>query len=222
MISLSDYCVGDGVTDCKAGFDAAVAACVNTRVLFVPKGHYRFLSPPAAITKALNIAGEGKGVSWLVRDYSGLGGYFLKVTGGTDPYGGGSITDLSLYTGPLGIDGIAVWVLAHPDADPNVMSLNPHGLLIDNVTVGRWTTGGTWAFGIYLDGSQNPGPGAPGIRAVAIRNTVVAAYTNYPLYLNTAFGTRMTDVDGYVGGPYVIGQTGSSNTTLISGTLTLG
>lgn len=222
MISLADYCVGDGVTDCKTGFDAAVAACTNTRILFVPKGRYRFLSPPAAITLALNIVGEGKGASWLVRDYSGQGGYFLKVAGGTDPYGGGSVSNLSLYTGPLGSDGIAVWVVASPDTDTSVLTKNPHGLLIDNIQIGRWSTaGGTWAYGIYLDGSQNPGPGAPGIRCVAVRNVSIAAHTLFPVYLNTAIATRLTDVDARVG-PTVIGQTGSSNTTLTSGTLTLG
>jgi hypothetical protein len=216
--------VGDGITDNTATFNSAVAqVCSNstTRTLVLPPGHYRFGSPPAAIPCALNIQGEGKGVTWLIRDYSGQGGYFLKITGGQDSYGGGSIRDLSIYTSPNGTDGIAVWVLASPDMDPTVLSKNPHGLLIDNVQIGRYSTaGGTWAFGVYLDGSQNPGTGgtAPGIRAVAIRNTSVAVTTT-PLYLYMAYGTRLTNIDCYAGGTS-IGQTNSSNTAITSATCT--
>jgi hypothetical protein len=217
--------VGDGITDNTGTFNAAVAqvcASSTTRTLVLPPGHYRFGSPPAAIPCALNLQGEGKGVTWLIRDYSGQGGYFLKITGGQDSYGGGSIRDLSIYTSPNGTDGIAIWVLASPDTDITVLSKNPHGLLIDNVQIGRYGATGSWTFGIYLDGSQNPGPGAPGIRAIAIRNTSVAVFTSYPIYLYNAYGTRMTNVDGYVAlgsGQYAIGCTGSSNTTLTTGTL---
>jgi len=212
------------VTDNTATFNAAVAqvcASADTRTLIIPPGHYRFSSPPAAIPCALNLIGEGKGSTWLIRDYSGQGGYFLKVTGGLDTYGGGSIRDLSIYTSPNGTDGIAIWVLAHQDTDPTVLSTNPHGILIDNVQIGRYASTGSWAYGIYLDGSQNPGAGgtAPGIRVVAIRNTVVATHTLFPYYLNMAYGTRLENVDAYVG-PTVIGNANSSNTVLFSGTCT--
>ncbi len=226
MISLMDYVTPDGVSDCKAGFDAALTALAATssRTLLVPAGVYRFLSPPAPITCALNLVGEGKAVSWLIRDYTGLGNYLLKIVGGQDWYGGGSIRDLSFGAGPGSSGGICVYILPHSETDPTVLSKNPHGLLIDNTQIGRFTTdGGTWAFGIYLDGSQNPGTNgaAPGARAIAIRNTSVSGHTTAPVYLYNAYGTRMTDVDAYIG-PTVIGQTGSANTILRSGTCTLG
>lgn len=226
MISLADYCTPDGVTDCKAGFDSALVtlAATTSRTLSVPAGVYRFLSPPEPITCAVNLVGEGKAVSWFIRDYTGLGNYFLKFVGGQDWYGGGCIKDLSFGAGPGSSGGICVYVVPHSETDPTVLSKNPHGLLIDNIQIGRFTTtGGTWSFGIYLDGSQNPGTNgtAPGARAIAIRNVSVSGYTSYPVYLYNAYGTRMTNVDGYVGGAYTVGQTNSSNTTLTSGTLTL-
>jgi hypothetical protein len=228
LAALAYTGVGDGVTDNTATFNAAVAqvcASTTTRTLYMPAGKYRFGSPPNAIPCALNLVGEGKAVTWLIRDYSGMGEYFLKIIGGQDTYGGGSIRDLAIYTSPNGIGGIAIWVLPSPDVDPTVLTKNPHGLLIDNVQIAKWSTaGGSWAFGIYLDGTHNPGPGAIGARAIAIRNTSVSSFTVYPVYLNMAYGTRMTEVDAYIalgGGQYLVGCTNSSNTTLTSGTLTV-
>ena len=217
--------VGDGVTDNTASFNAAVAqvcASTTTRTLIIPNGQYRFGSPPAPIPCALNLIGEGKSVTWLLRDYTGMGNYFIQYTKGNDLYGGGSIRDLTIATTPNGIGGIAIWVTPYPDTDTTQTAKNPHGLLIDNVQIGRTIAGGSWAFGVYLDGSNNPGPGAPGIRAVAIRNTSVSGFTTYPVYLYNAYGTRMSDVDAYIAlgsGVYAVGCTGSSNTLLTSGTL---
>ena len=219
---LTDYCVPDGISDCKAGFDQAVKDLAQTpfRTLTVPAGTYRFLSPPASITCALNLVGEGKAVSWFMPDY--VGQYFLQIRGGIDHYGGGSIRDCSFA--PLQNVAIAVWVLPHPETDPTVQSKNPHGLLIDNIQIGRYApTGGTWGYGIYLDGSQNPSVNgtAPGIRVVAVRNTSISSHTVAPMWLYMAYGTRMMNVDAYVG-PTTIGQNLSSNTLLYSGTCSLG
>lgn len=203
--------VGDGVADNTATFNAAVAdVCASsvTRTLQIPVGHFRFATPPAAIPCALNLQGEGKATTWLVRDYSGNGGYFLKVTGGQDTYGGGSIRDLSIYTSPNGADGIAIWVLAHQDADPNVLSTNPHGLLIDNVQIGRYMAGGGWAYGVYLDGSQNPGSNgtAPGIRSIILRNVSSAVASVYNFAALTGYGLKLFGVDCYGGGGVWLGS----------------
>ena len=197
--------IGDGIADNTATFNAAVAeACSSpsTRTLIIPVGKYRFGSPPDAIPCALNIRGEGKAVTWLLRDYSGQGGYFLKLIGGQDTYGGGTIKDLSIYTSPNGTDGIAVWVLAHQDTDPNALSTNPHGLLIDNVQIGRYGATGGWSYGIYLDGTQNPGANgtAPGIRAVTVRNTSVSVASQNNYTVNTGYGIKFDGVECY-GGP---------------------
>lgn len=206
LASLLYMGIGDGVTDNVASFNAAVTetcASAETRTLVLPPGHYRFSAPPAAIPCALNLQGEGKAVSWLIRDYSGQGGYFLKIVGGQDTYGGGSIRDLSIYTSPNGTDGIAIWVLSHQDADPTALSTNPHGLLIDNVQIGRYSVlGGQWGYGVYLDGSQNPGANgtAPGIRVVTLRNVSSALATAFNYVANNGRVIKFFGVDCF-GGP---------------------
>jgi hypothetical protein len=190
---------GDGVGDNTAAFNAAVASvCASqTRTLYLPVGKYRFASPPAPVPCALNLVGEGKAVSWLIKDYA-VGNTFLVYEGGQDGYGGGSVRDLSLMASPAGTQGIALYVYPLQETDPNVLSKAPHGLLVDNVQIGRYSTaGGGWAYGIYLDGSRNTGiPGvAPGIRAVSIRNVSVNFTSMLSYILYTAFGIKLLGVD---------------------------
>lgn len=215
---------GDGVGDNTAAFNAAVAsvcASPSTRTLLMPVGKYRFASPPAPIPCALNLVGEGKAATWLVKDYSAQGGYFLKVVGGADTYGGGSIRDVSIYASPNSTDGIGVWVVAHQDTDPAALSTNPHGLLIDNVQIGRYAPTGQFAYGVYLDGSQNPGAGgtAPGIRQVACRNTSAASCAVASFYLYVAHGTHLDEVDSFSTPTYgIVVDGGSQNTDVWSNT----
>jgi hypothetical protein len=126
---------------------------------------------------------------------------------------------MSLFATPASTDGIAVYVTAYPDTEMTTLSKNPNGFLVDNIQIGRRTTaGGFWGFGIYLDGSNNPGPGAPGLRAVTIRNTNVSFAMTYAYYLHTAHGTRMSDVDAYIGDFRIGIDGGSQNTTITSNT----
>jgi hypothetical protein len=211
--------VGDGVTDNKAAMDAAQAAvCASgNRDLIIPSGKFRFLSPPVAPTCAINLMGSGKAVTTLIKDYSGMGGFFLKrEQNAVDTYGGGSIRNIAIFAGPASTNGIAIWVVATPDAGGvTVTTKNPHGMLIDNIVIGKDVGGGSFGFGIYLDGSVNPGPGAVGIRGINIRDTSVNSAATADFYLNNAKGVNMTGVDCYGTPTWNLGLDGATEGMVI-------
>jgi hypothetical protein len=194
---------GNGIGNNTATFNAAVTrvcASTTTRTLLIPVGKYRFGSAPAAIPCALNLVGEGKAVSWLIKDYApGVGSNtFIQYIGGQDGYGGGSVRDLSLMASPAGFGSIALYVQPLQETDPTQPSKAPHGLRIENVQIGRYsTTDGGWSYGIYLDGSRNAGVSgvAPGIRAVTIRNVSVNFTSTLSYVLYAAFGIKLFGVD---------------------------
>lgn len=190
-----DMIFGDGVTDTSGAFNAAVdqvCASDETRTLRIPMGRFRFTGSIDPIPCAINIVGEGMAVTTLIRD--NRDGEFLVVVGGQDEYGGGSIRDLKIATDPNRHSGIALTIRASLETDPTVGSKNPHGFLIDNIAIGRDDAfGGTWNYGIYLDGSLNasPPPGiAWGIRWVRIRNSSVSVAQILPYLFYHAPGTQ--------------------------------
>lgn len=196
--------VGDGVTDNTATFNAAVAGvCVSsaTRTLAIPVGRYRFASAPAPIPCALNLVGEGPAVTVLIRDFPGA--QLIKWVGGQDPYGGGSIRDISLDAGTQ-TGGIGLWVQAQLETDPTVQSKNPHGLVIDNVFVvaaATYPNSGSWNYGVYIDGALNANPPAgvaPGMRFVRMFRVSVSRFTILPYLIDYGYGTRMVDCDCWI------------------------
>lgn len=208
---------GDGVSDNKAAMDAAqVAVCASAnRDLVVPVGTFRFLSAPAAPTCAINLIGSGKASTKFVKDY--MGGYlFKRGQNATDLYGGGSFRDLAIWAGPASTNGIAIWVLATPDTGGlSATTKNPHGMLIDNVAIGKDVGGGAFGFGVYLDGSLNTGPGAVGIRGINIRDTSVNFATVADFYFYNAKGVNMTGVDCYGTPTYTLGLDGVTDGVLV-------
>lgn len=198
-----DPAYGDGIQDASAAFDAAIAtACASTetRTVRVPVGVFRFTSKPADILCGVNLIGEGKGVSHLLLDYnpSSNNGEFIVFTGEQDEYGGASIRDLKLLIG-LWNGGIALTVRAVPHYDPGESLRGPHGMLIDNIIIGRQNAhSGSWNYGIYLDGSLNgnPPPGvAAGIRDVRLRDTSVATARSWSYLFWHAHGITATMID---------------------------
>jgi hypothetical protein len=94
--------------------------------------------------------------------------------------------------------------LAPLETNP-LLTLNPHGLLIDNVFIGATDADspnyGAWGYGVYLDGSLNANPpaGVPaGIRYVRLRNVSVSRYTILPYLAYYAYATSMVQVDCYI------------------------
>jgi len=215
--------VGDGVTDNKAAMDAAqTAVCATSnRTISVPCGNYRFLTPPAAPSCAINLEGQGKACTALIKDYSGNGSYFLKrAINATDTYGGGSIRDMTIAAGPNSTDGIAIWIVASQDANSSSESKNPHGILLDNLMLGAFVGGGHFAFGIYLDGYANTGCQsgsgcAIGIRSVNIRNTSIAASSSADIYIYRAIGTSITSTECFGTPTWNLAVDGASDGTLI-------
>ncbi len=195
----------NGVADSKGAFDAAVAAACrspDTRTVLVPVGKFIFFSAPARIPCALNLIGEGTSVTRFIREYASPES-FLLFTGGEDPYGGGTIRDMTLDAGHFS-GGIALWVQAQPESDPTIGSMNPHGLLVDNVFIGAgifYPQQGSWAYGVYLDGSLNSNPPsgvAPGIRLIRLRSMNISRVSILPVLLYYARGTRISDVDCFI------------------------
>jgi hypothetical protein len=211
--------VGDGVTDNTATMNAAQeSVCAsNNRDLVLPVGAFRFLSPPNAPTCAINLVGSGKASTKLIKAYSGLGSYFLKRgQNAADTYGGGSIRNLTLWAGSESTDGIAIWVVATVDTGGlSATTKNPHGMLIDNVMIGKDVGGGSFGFGIYLDGSNNPGPGAIGVRGINIRDTSVNMATVADIYLYNAKGVNLIGVDCYGTPNYNLALDGKTDGVMI-------
>lgn len=208
---------GDGTTDNKEMMEAAQGAVCGSanRTLIMRCGTYRFLAPPAAPSCAINLVGEGKACTMLVKDYSGQGAYFLKrQQNASDTYGGGSIRDLTILAGPASKDGIAVWIVASTDGSSSAQSKNPHGILLDNLMIGAFPGGGTFGFGIYLDGYANTS-NAIGIRSVSVRNTSVAAATVAGIYLYRAIGTHITATECYGTPTHALAVDGASDSTVI-------
>jgi hypothetical protein len=212
---------GDGVTDNSASMNAAEAQICNSsnvRTLYVPCGTYRFTQPPAAPTCALNLVGEGKACTIMVKDYSNIIGAYLfkRQQNASDTYGGGAIRDLTILAGPLSSNGAAIWIVASPDVNGvTFQTKNPHGMLIDNLMIGAFPGGGVFSYGIYLDGSSNHGPGAPGIRSVNIRNTSVNSSNIVPIYLNYAVGTTISGTECFGTYAYPLGVDGGSDSNVI-------
>jgi len=173
--------VGDGSTDNKAVWDQIVTnTCASsTRRVDLPMGKFRFASPMAPIPCSLHVQGQGQGISVFKFDYTANEGY--TVTGGMDPYGGGSLRDVSITVTGGNVVGYAVHIKAHLETDPNVASHNPHGWLGDNILIGRDEAApftGSFNYGFYLDGESNASPPAgvaPGIRTVRIYRSSAAA-----------------------------------------------
>lgn len=214
-------------TDATPAFNAAVArVCASStdRTLRLPAGQFVFHTAPAPIRCALNLIGEGQANTILIREYS-LPLYFIKWVGGDDRNGaGGSIRDLSLDAGHFK-GGIALWIEAQPETDPNVGSKNPHGLMLENFFVisgAYYPNQGNWAYGIYLDGSSNvtPPPGvAAGIRAIRMNFVSVGQFTILPYLLYYALGTRIQQADCWVPvgtGPNVIYIMYDQDSTLVA------
>ncbi len=146
---------------------------------------------------AINLIGEGKGASFLVRAYSGGG--FLMWTRGLDQ-SGGSLQHLQVTTEAGTQGGITVLVSATADPDANSYSLNRHSFLIDDVQIGRLFADASWDTGIYFDGSQNPDNTigvSPGIRAPNVYATSVSGTRQASIYLNKARGAYIS-ADCYI------------------------
>lgn len=211
---------GDGITDNAAPFNAAQAAvCASpNRELIVPAGAFRFLSPPAAPTCTIDLVCASKGATRLIKDFSSPVGWYLlkREQNAVDTYGGGAIRNCTIHAGSGSTNGMAIWVVATPDtAGLSATTKNPHGLLIDNVMISHDVGGGVFGFGVYLDGSLNPGPGAVGIRGINIRDTSVNFATTADFYFNNAKGVNMTGVDCYGTPTYNLGLDGQSDGILI-------
>lgn len=127
-----------GLDDTTPAFNAIVAdlcqATSPSRTIMVPAGRITFRTPPQPMPCAINLIGEGKGASFLVRAYSGGG--FLMWTRGLDQ-SGGSLQHLQVTTEAGTQGGITVLVSATADPDANSYSLNRHSFLIDDVQIGR-------------------------------------------------------------------------------------
>jgi hypothetical protein len=193
---------GNGVGDNTSSFNMAVSSvCASgQRTLRVPAGNFLFLSAPARIPCALNLIGEGPAVTHLIRGYTGTG--FIIWEGGQDGYGGGSLRDLMLDAGTTS-GGIGLWVHAHLETDPTVLSKNPHGLLVDNVLIGSTVVDSTsgWGYGVYLDGGDNANPPsgvAPGIRFVKLNNVSVSKASTLAYLFYYAMGTRAEMIDCFI------------------------
>lgn len=190
--------VGDGVTDNKPIWDQIVAnVCASQdRSISIPKGEFRFASAMAPIPCSLQVQGQGPGVTNLIMDFSSSAGSGYLVSGGIDPYGGGSLRDVGIYVASGQTIAFAVTIQAHLETDPNVGSHNPHGWLGDNIIIGRAGTApftGSFNYGFYLDGSVNANPPAgiaPGIRLVRIYRSSVSAFNILPALAYYAKGSQ--------------------------------
>lgn len=172
---------------------AAKAVCTSatSRTIYLSAGEFHFLTRPDPFNCALNLVGEGKGATRLVRDYSG--GSFLAWTRGTD-HSGGSLRDVNVEAGPETQGGIAVYVQAIADTDGTVNSYNRHSFSIDNVQVGRVNFNASWDFGLYLDGALNPdgNPNSvPGIRGVYVTRSSFGGTNTANVYLNMTRGADL-------------------------------
>lgn len=147
-------------------------------------GRFRFVSEMNPIPCSLQVQGQGIGISVFKFDYTGTNGYW--VTGGIDPYSGGSLRDVSITVGGGHTIGFAVHIQASLETNPNVSSHNPHGWLAENVLVARYPDPpftGSFNYGFYLDGEANASPPAgvaPGIRYIRILFSSVSAFNILP------------------------------------------
>lgn len=182
--------------DDTPAFNAAVSSLCSAssldRTLNIPAGDVTFNSAPSAIPCALNLIGQGKGATRLLRNYNG--GSFIWFTRGLD-HSGGSIRDMNIEAAPGTTGGIAIWIQALADTDGAVNSYNRHSFIVDDVQVGRTSLVGSWDFGLYLDGSQNPDGNAnsvPGIRGVYVIKSSFGGTNTANIYLNKARGTYVS------------------------------
>lgn len=190
--------VGDGVTDNTPIWDQLVADTMasQNRRIDIGMGRFRFASPMQPIPGSLQVQGQGPGITNLVMDYSSASGSAYLVSGGTDPYGGGSLKDVTLSVTSGHTIGLAVTIQAHAETDPTVSSRNPHGWIGDNIIIGRDAIApftGSFNYGFYLDGSANASPPsgvAPGIRLVRIYRCSVSAFNILPALAYYAKGSQ--------------------------------
>lgn len=157
---------------------AVEAACgdEHNRTIRLPAGKYSFLTEPKPIPCAVNIIGEGRGTTSLIRRFEA--GSLLHFTRGVDQFGG-SVRKIALLAGEGTTDGVALMIEALPDTDASQNSFNRHNFVIEEVMVGRESPAPatSWRHGIVLDGSRNPdgNPGiAPGIRGAHIDKVTVS------------------------------------------------
>lgn len=178
--------------DDTPAFNSAVAslcsASSSDRTLNIPAGDVTFNSAPNAIACALNLVGQGKGGTRLLRNYNN--GSFIWFTRGLD-HSGGSIRDMNIEAAPGTTGGIAIWVQALADTDPTQNSYNRHSFIIQNVQVGRTSLVGSWDFGLYLDGASNPDGNAnsvPGIRGTYVYESSFGGTNTANVYINKGRG----------------------------------
>lgn len=203
--------------DATPALDAAAAATCKSktnRIIQLPAGVYYFSTQPKPFTCALNLIGQGKGATRLIRNYSG--GAFLEWQRGTDQ-SGGSVSNMNIEAGPKTQNGIAIYIKATADSDASQNSYNRHSFSIDNVLVGRSVEGCSFDFGLYLDGSQNPDNNknsVPGIRGIYVARSSFGGTNKASIYLNKARGIDLhaecyTPVNNSFGGVVLDNETRS-------------
>ena len=195
--------LGDGTTDDRAAFLAAISASVaqNNRAIFMPSGRQYKIGGSITVPTGIMFVGEGsqgstpgKGCSITHAangdlfvcdasgaDFAGTGGGFMNVL----------ITKASGFTG-----GDAIRFISTSD------NKRPGELWVSNVLIYA-TSGGQWARGFVIDGTASDTPGGRGVRDVHIHKLRVAGCSTNDkyIYLNQAchvmgFGWQISQGNG--------------------------
>lgn len=188
--------VADGVTDTTGALNAAIAASVasGTTTIRFSRGVYRFATKPNDITTPVNIVGEGKNTTYLVRDYSGTvasDGLFNFRAGASTAPTASSISDCALIS-EVGRSGGCLISLVQPATGDGCDWSRFNNL--------RLTTNGTSThdYGFYLDGSARTSP--LGLRSTWIEDCIVFGGALGAAYLKSVVNFNWNNTPTYIAG----------------------
>lgn len=162
--------VGDGATDIVVQWNRALCSTAfspDRRKIVVPVGVWRFASKPDDINASIDIQGEQAEASILLADYNEgttTRGFLQNVSG----QGGIGIRKVRIHKGAAVAGGSAVTITS------SAATASAWNYIEDVVIT---TVGGTWNFGMYIDGSAKTTGSAVGVRTMNLRKVSIFAAT---------------------------------------------
>jgi hypothetical protein len=206
--------VGDGATDNTANFNTLTAAActAGSRSILFPAGIYFFASKPNAIGCGLIILGQGSGSApnhngtGLIANYdeSTATNGFITFNGNFSTVSGTGcgLENIGIFKATGHTGGVG-WKLTGSDDNHRAGFCHTR-----SVQIGSYIAGGTFNYGIYVDGSNNVTSGSEGIRDVTLIDTWVNSATTKTVWLDNA-----THLHWYGGAVYG-GSSGSAGITV--------
>lgn len=222
--------VGDGVTDCLAAFNAAIAATNSNSggVIYFPRGQWRMSAKPNSIGVGTWIEGEGAGSTpgfgtYIIADYNEVtatngfltwDGSFVAA-GGT----GGGLRNCTVYKAANRTGGTGVKLTGADDNHRAGWWRADHVL----ISGAQPATAGTWSHCLRVDGQNNSTAGTQGIRDLVFIDLWCcnATVTDQAVVLNNAakcdwYGGEVFQAGGSTAGITITGTGGVSPSALNS------